>query len=322
MLKKLAAGLMLCFAATASVAAFAKELPKEQPKELTLMLEWFINPDHGPIIVAQQKGYFEQEGVKVTIQEPADPDLPPKLVAANDVDLAVYYQPSLIQAASEGLPLAWAGTLVATPLDGLIVLKDGPIKSLADMKGKSIGFSVNGSEKAILDTMFKPYGFGAEDVKTVNVGWNLSSSLMTGRVDALLGAYRNFELNSLELHKNSGKMFFIEEHGVPPYDELIFIANSKTADKEAIRRFLRAVERGAQFIANNPEEGWKVFRDSKPEALDNDLNRMAWIDTADRFALRPAAVDKGRYQRYAEFLKEFGEIKQVPDLKTMMLELY
>ncbi|MTI13982.1 ABC transporter ATP-binding protein [Sansalvadorimonas verongulae] len=309
----LALGLLL------PIMAIAEPAPK--PEQLKLMLEWFVNPDHGPIIIAQQQGFFEQAGVKVTIQEPADPDLPPKLVAAGDVDLAVYYQPGLIQGASEGLPLAWAGSLVTTPLDGLIVLEDGPVKSLADLKGKSIGFSVNGSEKALLDTMLAPYGLGYKDVKMVNVGWNLSSSLMTGRVDALLGAYRNFELNSLILHNNKGRMFYLEENGVPPYDELIYIANSKTANKEAIRRFLHGVELGAQYITNHPDAAWNIFKNYKA-GLDDELNKRAWTDTLPRFALRPAAVDKGRYLHYARFLKEHGEIKKVPDINTMMLDLY
>ena len=296
--------------------------PAEKPQELTLMLEWFVNPDHGPIIIAQQNGYFAREGLNVIVQEPADPDLPPRMVAAGEVDLGIYYQPSLILAASDGIPLAWAGTLVATPLDGLIVLDDGPIKSLADLKGKSIGFSVNGSEKAILDTMFAPYGFGYDDIKMVNVGWNLSPSLMTGRVDALLGAYRNFQMNSLKIHKRPGRMFYIEEHGVPAYDELIFIAHSKRVNKDAIRRFLHAVEQGTQFIINNPQQSWEIFKNYNPGTLDNDLNRMAWFDTVNRFSLRPAAVDKGRYLRYAEFMKEHGEIKKVPDINELMLELY
>ena len=76
--------------------------PVEKNKDLTLMLEWFINPDHAPIIVAQQKGYFEQEGLNVTIQEPADPNLPPKLVAAGNADIAVYYQHSLSYAVDSG----------------------------------------------------------------------------------------------------------------------------------------------------------------------------------------------------------------------------
>ena len=71
------------------------------------------------------------------------------------MDIAVYYQHALSYAVDSKLPLAWAGTLVATPLDGLIVLEEGKIKSLADMKGKSIGISTNGNHKAFIDTLFK-----------------------------------------------------------------------------------------------------------------------------------------------------------------------
>ncbi len=306
----------------AAQAADTSAKAKEKPEQIRLMLEWFVNPDHGPIIIARQLGYFQEEGVEVTIQEPADPDLSPKMVAAGKAELGIFYQPMLIQAVSDGLPLAWAGTLIASPLDGLIVKADGSIKTLADMKGKTIGFSVSGTEKSTLNALFKPHGFTIDDVKLVNVGWNLSSSLMTGRVDALLGAYRNFELNSLKLHGTKGRMFYMEENGVPSYDELIFIANSKNANKEGIRRFLRAVERGSQYIANHPEKSWDIFRDSNPGTLDNELNRLAWKDTIMHFALRPAAVDKGRYQRYASFMKDSGEIKTVPSVNAMMLDLY
>ncbi|MGI9279060.1 MAG: ABC transporter substrate-binding protein [Endozoicomonas sp.] len=290
-------------------------------KDLNLMLEWFVNPDHGPIVIAQENGYFKDQGLKVNIQEPADPNLPPKLVAAGDVDLAVYYQPSLIHGVVNGLSLAWAGTLVATPLDGLIVLKDGPIKSLKDMKGKTIGLNMGGNENAILDTLFKPYGFSSKDIKMVNVGWNMSSSLLSGRVDAIMGAYRNFELNQLAIEGHQGKMFYFEENGIPPYDELIFIANSKKSDKEAIRRFLRAIELGTQFIVNNPEESWKIFRDYSPKKLDNELNKRAWFDTVSRFALRPAAKDTGRYNRFAKFLEDHGDLKNIPPAKEYMLDL-
>ncbi|OED45899.1 ABC transporter ATP-binding protein [Endozoicomonas sp. (ex Bugula neritina AB1)] len=290
-------------------------------KELSLMLEWFVNPDHGPIIIAEKNGYFEQEGVKVNIQEPGDPNLPPKLVAAGDVDLAVYYQPSLTHGVAAGMPLAWAGTLIATPLDGIIVLENGPVKSLKDLKGKTIGVSIHGNEKAFLDTVFKPYGFGAEDVKLVNVGWNLSSSLLTGRVDAIIGAYRNFELNQLALEGKKGKMFYFEEHNIPAYDELIFIANSEKQNKDAIRRFLRGVELGAQYIINNPEKSWELFKSYNPKQLDNELNKRAWIDTIPHFALRPAAKDVGRYQRFSDFLEKSGELEKIPRASGYMLTL-
>ncbi|WP_299733462.1 ABC transporter substrate-binding protein [uncultured Endozoicomonas sp.] len=299
----------------------ASEQTEKKPEELTLMLEWFVNPDHGPIIIAQQNGYFKDQGLEVKIQEPADPNLPPKLVAAGDVDLAVYYQPSLIHGVANGLPLAWAGTLVATPLDGLLVLDESPVKSLKDMKGKTIGLNIGGIENAILDTLFEPYGFTSKDVKLVNVGWNLSSSLMSGRVDAIMGAYRNFELNQLAIEGEKGRMFYYEENNIPPYDELIFIANSKKHNKDAIRRFLRAIELGTQYIVNNPDKSWEIFRDYSPEKLNNELNRRAWFDTISRFDLRPAAKDVGRYQAFADFLQSKGELKDKVDARTFMLEL-
>ena len=291
------------------------------PKELNLMLEWFVNPDHGPIIIAEKNGYFEKEGVKVNIQEPGDPNMPPKLVAAGDVDLAVYYQPSLTHGAASGMPIAWAGTLIASPLDGIIVLEDGPIKSPKDLKGKTIGLSISGNEAAYLNTVFRPYGFGVDDVKLVNVGWNLSSSLLTGRVDALIGAYRNFELNQLELEGKKGTMFYYEENNVPAYDQLIFIANSKKQDKEAIRRFLRGVELGAQYIINNPEKSWDIFKSYNPKQLDNELNKRAWSDTIPHFALRPAARDVGRYQRFSDFMVEAGGLEKAPKASSYMLTL-
>ncbi|WP_067516163.1 ABC transporter substrate-binding protein [Endozoicomonas ascidiicola] len=299
----------------------ANEQTEKKAEELTLMLEWFVNPDHGPIIIAQQNGYFKDQGLEVKIQEPADPNLPPKLVAAGDVDLAVYYQPSLIHGVANGLPLAWAGTLVATPLDGLLVLDESPVKSLKDMKGKTIGLNIGGIENAILDTLFEPYGFTSKDVKLVNVGWNLSSSLMSGRVDAIMGAYRNFELNQLAIEGEKGRMFYYEENNIPPYDELIFIANSKKHNKDAIRRFLRAIELGTQYIVNNPDKSWEIFRDYSPEKLNNELNRRAWFDTISRFDLRPAAKDVGRYQAFADFLQSKGELKDKVDARTFMLEL-
>ena len=72
--------------------------------ELTLILDWFVNPDHAPLIVAQEKGFFSEYGLKVNLIAPADPNSPPKLVAAGKAELAVSYQPQLhVQVAEEQL---------------------------------------------------------------------------------------------------------------------------------------------------------------------------------------------------------------------------
>jgi putative hydroxymethylpyrimidine transport system substrate-binding protein len=142
----------------AAVMLVMSSLNAQAADKMTLILDWFINPDHGPIIIAQEKGYFKDQGLEVEVIAPADPADPPKLVAAGKADLAVSYQPQLHLQIHEGLPLIRVGTLVATPLNCLLVMADGPIKSIADLKGKKVGFSVAGVEEAILTAILKPHG--------------------------------------------------------------------------------------------------------------------------------------------------------------------
>jgi len=270
-------------------------------EKMTLLLDWFINPDHGPIIIAKEKGYFSDQNLEIEIIAPADPSAPPKLVAAGQADLAVSYQPQLHLQLTQGLPLIRVGTLVATPLNCLLVLENGPIKTPQSLSGKKIGFSVAGVEEILLSAILEKYGVKIEDVELVNVNFSLSPSLMSGQVDAVIGAFRNFELNQMKIENVPGKCFFLEEEGVPPYDELIYVANSKNIDKEKIRKFLKATELATQFIINNPEESWKIFASTSKE-LDDQLNKMAWADTIPRFALRPPAFDAGRYLEFQDFL--------------------
>ncbi|CAM3142845.1 ABC transporter substrate-binding protein [Vibrio rarus] len=297
-----------------SSASFAKD------KELTLMLDWFVNPNHGPIIIAKQHGLFKAQGLKVTIQEPADPSVPSKLVAANQVDLAISYQPSFLIDVASGLPLVWSGTLLATPLNTLTVLDNGKINTLSDLKGKTVGVSVSGSDEAIIGRMLGHEHIDDSDIKIVNVGWALSSSLASGRVDAIWGGMRNFESHQLELEGFKSKSFFPEEHGIPPYDELMFVANAKHYDKEAIQRFNKALELATQYIVNHPEKAWKEFITYNPDTLNNELNHRAWLDTLSRFALRPSAVNKQRYEDYSQFMYDLKIISTIPNSNTYLID--
>jgi len=284
--------------------------------KLTVALDWFVNPDHGPIIIAQENGIFAEHGLEVEIVAPADPADPPKMAASGQADIAISYQPQLHLQVAEGLPLKAIGTLVATPLNCLLVREDGPVKTLADLQGRKVGFSVAGVEEALLSAMLKPAGLGMGDIELVNVNWSLSPSLMSGQVDAVIGAFRNFELNQMEIEGVAGRCFYPEEEGVPPYDELVYVANPEHVDGDAAARFLAATEEAVQYIVNHPEESWEVFAGSSRE-LDDELNAKAWVDTLPRFALRPAAVDAGRYARFERFLFEAGLLEDVKPVSTL-----
>ena len=287
---------------------------------ITVLLDWFVNPDHGPLIIAEENGYFDDVGLDVEIIAPADPSAPPKLVAAGQAELAISYQPQLHLQIAKGLPLVRVGTLVATPLNCLLVLDDGPIKTPTDLKGKKIGFSVAGVEEALLVTILSRHGVSLDDVELINVNFSLSPALMSKQVDAVIGAFRNFELNQMEIENIPGKCFYIEEQGVPSYDELIYVANPDRMDRDTMARFMQATELATQFIINNPQESWEVFAATAKE-LQNELNRRAWRDTIPRFALRPAAFDAGRYLAFQDFLLEAGLIKETVPISRIVTDV-
>jgi putative hydroxymethylpyrimidine transport system substrate-binding protein len=276
-------------------------------KKLTVMLDWFVNPDHAALIVAQEKGFFAAQDLAVELQTPADPNDPPKLAAAGKVNLAVSYQPQLHIHVNAGLPIKRIATLVATPLNSLVVLKDGPVKTLADLKGRKIGYSVGGFEEALLKTLLAKAGLKLDDVTLVNVNFSLSPALLSKQVDAVIGAFRNFELNQMDLAKKPGRAFYPEEEGVPPYDELVLVANRDQLNDPRLGRFMTALEQATLYILNHPDDAWKAFI-AQHKDLDDELNRRAWRDTLPRLARRPAALDEARYKRFANFLVKQGVI--------------
>lgn len=293
--------------------------PAHAADHLTVMLDWFVNPDHGPIILAQQKGYFADEGLDVQIVTPADPSDPPKMVAAGQADIGVGYQPQLYLEHAEGLPVVRVGTLVGQPLYCVMVKADGPA-TLHNLTGHKIGFSVAGIEQALLMTMLKHNGVDPASVELINVNFSLSPALMAGQVDAVAGAFRNFELEQMRISGSEGRCFNPEDNGVPAYDELIYLANPKTMKADAIRRFLHATERAEADIAADPAASWEVFKTYSSD-LNDALNAAAWTRTVGTFAAHPMALDAARYQAFGDFMVSTGLIQKAPAVADIAVDL-
>ncbi len=300
-------------AAAATVAAAKALLPSGAfaagpgPEIAKARLGFIALTDASPLIIAKERGFFAKAGLTVDIVAPANPADPPKMVAAGRADLAISYQPQLHLNVHQGMKLVRVGTLVSTPLTCLVVLDKGPIKSIADLKGRKIGFAVPGVQEVLLDAMLRHNGLDPKAVERVNIGFSISPALMSQQVAGVIGAFRNFELNQLNIEGSAGRCFYPESEGVPAYDELIYVANPETMNKDRIRRFLAATELGAQFILNNPKQSWEIFAGTS-KALQNELNRRAWLDTYPRFATRPAAMDHGRYAAFEAFLHKLGAV--------------
>ncbi|EPA1377831.1 ABC transporter substrate-binding protein [Raoultella ornithinolytica] len=288
-------------------------------EKLTLVLDWYINPDHAPIMVAEQIGAFKAQGLDVKIVPPSDPALPPRLVAAGQADLAITYQPQVHFFADEGLPLVRVGTLINSPLNTIIAL-DKRIKTPADLKGKKVGYSVSGIEQATLATMAQHDHIDPQSIKLINVNFQLTSALLAGQVDAVIGGYRNIEALELKLQGKDPQVMNVEDYGVPAYDELVIVANRDEIHAAKIKKFLVALQEGVAYLRAHPQETWQAFAAAHPE-LNTELNQQAWQQTAPLFADHPAALDKARYEAYEQFLYNNKLVKKITPLTHYAVEL-
>ena len=276
--------------------------------KLTVILDWFPNPDHAPLIIAKQQGFFKEQGLDVELIGPADPNDPPKWIAANKADIGITYQPQFMEQVDRGLPLVRIGTLIDKPLNCLVVLNESGIKTLADLKGKQIGGTNGGLSSVMLKVMLQKQGLTEKDIEFINVRYNLTQALLSKKVDAVTGMMRNFEVPQLELTGHKVEAFFPEEYGIPNYSELIFITHVNKVHDKRFPKFLTALKKAVAYLDTHPKETWKQFAKDYPEA-NNKVNREAWFATIPYFAEDPFYFDSEEWRRFADFMQKNKLIK-------------
>jgi putative hydroxymethylpyrimidine transport system substrate-binding protein len=289
-------------------------------EKFTVLLDWFVNPDHAPLFVAKYIGAFEKAGLDVDLIAPTDPDLPPRLLAAGKADVALSYQTELYLLVDQGLPVIRTGTLINKPLNTLTALSGRGIKTMADFKGKKIGYSVAGVEEALISTMLNSVNLTLSDVTLVNVNFALITALMSHEVDGVIGTYRTFEDIQLKQAGLDPIIFVPEDYGVPPSDELIIISNTASVTSPALPKFLGAVKEGADYLVKNVEPMWEEFAKDQT-ALNNKLNKASWDALPGYFAQNPFYLDVPRYTTYRDFMYKTKLIKQSLPLDKYAVEI-
>jgi putative hydroxymethylpyrimidine transport system substrate-binding protein len=226
------------------------------PQPFTLDLDWYVNPDHAGIYSALDRGFFKQAGLDVQPQVPSDPSAPIKEVAAGRADLAVSYEPEVLLARDQGLDVQAVGAIVDQPLTSLISLPKGGIANASDLEGKTVGTAGIPYQSDYLQTILETAGLDSSAAKEVNVGLNLLPTLIGGKVDAILGGFRNIEGVDLQQRGLDPRVVPVDQLGVPTYDELVLVARLSTVEDhpEAIRSFISALAEGTSYAIAHPQE--------------------------------------------------------------------
>ncbi|MGA2013362.1 MAG: ABC transporter substrate-binding protein [Solirubrobacteraceae bacterium] len=235
-------------------------------QSLTVMLDWFPNADHVGLYEAIANGDFAKAGLDVHVVVPTDPATPLQLLAAGKVDVALSYEPELLLARDKGALLAGIGAIVQRPLTSIVSLGDKHITTTADLRGKTVGDAGIPYQHDYLTTILARAGVPVKSVREVNVGDNLVPAMLSGRVDATLGAYWNYEAIELRQDGRRVNVIHVENAGVPDYDELVLVVreNEIANDNNELRRFVQALGRGYAAVRADPSAGVQALVQANP----------------------------------------------------------
>ena len=299
-----------------------------ETQDVSLTLDFYPNPDHAGIYMAEKLGYFEEAGLDVSIATPSDPSLPLKQVAARRADLAISYEPEVILANEQGLDAVAVAAIVNEPLTSMFWLKKSDVKGVADLKGKTVAYAGIPYQEAFMETILAEADLKLSDVKLVNVGFNLLPALAGGSAQAMLGGFRNVEGVDLEQRGREPVVTPVDQLGVPTYDELVLVANPEEleADPEKFRLFIAAVERGTAAAVENPGAATKAILEANRD-LDPKLTRAEIEATLPLLGVetpgRPYGyMDPKAWESFAGWMRDNELIEALPRSEELLSNDY
>ena len=327
---RIAAAALVLLSLTLALAACGEKSEEggSEREPFSLTLDFYPNPDHAGIYMAQKLGYFEEAGLDVSIDAPSDPAAPVKQVAAGRTDLAISYEPEVALAREQGLDVVAVGALVNRPLTSLIWLKEARIKGVGDLKGKTIATAGIPYQDAFLKTILARVKLTPEDVKSVNVGFGLLPALVGGSAQAMLGGYSNVEGVDLRERGKAPVVTPVDKLGVPTYDELVFVANRNALeeDPQKFRLFLAALQRGTAAAVAQPGAATKAITEANPD-LEPKLAAAEVKATLPllgaRSGNRPYGyMDPRQWEAFAGWMRDNGLIDSLPQPGELLDDAY
>lgn len=291
--------------------------PADGAERVEIILDWFANADHAGIFGAIEQGYFADEGLDVRTTVPSDPAAALKQVGAGRAPFAVSYEPEVLIARSQGVPVVAVAALVTHPLNSVIVRADRGIARPRDLEGKTVGAAGVPSDRALLDAVVRSDGGDPSKVTLRTVGFTLAPALASGRVDAVIGAYWNIEQVELEEQGVDVEALRLEEHGIPDYDELVIVTSDEFArdEPDLVRRFLRGLRSGQDWAATDETGAIDHLLDANPDLQRDTLREQVKL-TAPLLSPSDEAtltVDPAEWEAYAGWMRDNGLLTKPVD---------
>lgn len=231
--------------------------------KMTFLLDWWPNPNHVPIFVAQELNLFHKHGIDVELVKINDAPDVISYISMKRADIGLYYMPQAFVAA-EKTPLRMIAPYIDVPLQGFLMREECT-------EPKTVGGFPCALFPHFVDHLeMKP--------KTVFLHGDLAFNLHARTVDAVFGVYKNIEVHQLEAQGIKTRFISPSDLGIPPFAELVFVIHKES---QRYIPFLNAIRESIEYCKTHPKEAFELYARSNPDKTKSVLEweRKAWDDT-------------------------------------------
>lgn len=288
-------------------------------EKISIGLEWFLNPDHIPLIIGMEKGWFKKENISINMVEPEEHFDAINEIKKGNMDLAITEPLHLVEDRANDESVIGFSRFLHTN-GGVMYVKDKGITRPKDLIGKRIQYpgAPGLGGLAIVKTMVESDGgvCKLEDFLPVNNGFYHSDALLENKADAATLIFQNFEIMEAK-HKGLDVDYFaLKDWGIPDFCQLIFITSPKILRdrKSVIARFLKVVRQAIDFIYENPTEAKNIYNVFTNTDKDDPLSNKITDATLPCFTY-DFSMTYEYYDDLQIWLKKSGKINKTIDPK-------
>ena len=267
-----------------------KQEKPEEIKKITLGVETSLLP--AAVWVAENKGYFEREGLDLTIKEfDSGRTALATMLNEGNLDMVTVAQTPVMFNSFDRDDYVIIATMVYSNNDVKILARqDRGIKNPSDLRGKTVGITKGSTGHFFLGLFLIHSGLQLSEIETIDIeASELPQALVDGRVDAIStwephiwNAKKLLDENAVRLQPRGGAKIFREDFYFVPNRN--FMENNP----ETLKRFLKAIEKGEEFIQKNKEEAINIV--SQRLKLDKELVVSIWDDFEFQLILDQAII--------------------------------
>ena len=289
--------------------------------DISLALDWYPNSNHAGIYYGIDNGYFEENDINVDVYTPSDPASILQTVASGRDEFGISYQPDLLLARSEGIPVVAVHSIVKTPLNSIMTLGDSGIDNPSKLKNKTIGYPGIPLNIGILSSILEEQDLTIDDVNLVDVGFDLVPALLSERVDAIIGAFWSHESILIELEGREVNILKFEEWGIPKYHELVLVTSEEyfKNNEEIVEKFVDAFSRGYEKSIENNDESMEALIAAFPEVnIELETQGIKLLSPLWQESFDSDGMDS--WNKFGDWMKDKGLISESLDVEKSIMK--